>query len=64
MRISLDNAQVDGIEELTGKKLSKNANELVGQVIEMAKKSDNAGPKEIQVCDFTEKMASEKELEN
>jgi len=64
MRISLDNAQIEGIEELTGKKLSKNANELVGQVIEMAKKSDNAGPKEIQVCGFTEKMAEEAAQEN
>jgi len=64
MRISLENAQIEGIEELTGKKLSKNANELVGQVIEMAKKSDNVGPKEIQVCAFTEKMASEEEFEN
>ena len=61
MRITLDDRQVDGIEELTGKKLSKNGNQLVSEVIEMAKKSDNDGSKkEIEVCDFTNLMANER----
>ena len=42
MRISLEDDQVKGIEELTGKKLSKNGNELVAEVIEMAE--DNKNP--------------------
>lgn len=62
MRISLEDKQVEGIEELTGKKLSKNGNELVSEVIEMAKAGNNELEKEIEVCDFTNKMASEEKV--
>lgn len=41
MRISLEDEQVKGIEELTKKKLSKNGNELVAEVIEMAEENKN-----------------------
>ena len=41
MRISLEDEQVRGIEELTKKKLSKNGNELVAEVIEMAEENKN-----------------------
>lgn len=59
MRISIDQKNSEEIESLTGKTLTKNGNELIGQIIEMAKKSDeNGSEKCIEVCDFTEKMAS------
>ena len=62
MRIQIDEKNAEEIESLTGKPLTKNGNELIGQVIEMAKKSDgNVSEKSIQVCDFTEKMANNEE---
>ena len=36
IRISLDDENANSLEELTGQKLSKNGNELIGEVIEMA----------------------------
>jgi len=36
MRISVDDENVKSLEELTGKNLSKNGNEIIAQVIEMA----------------------------
>ena len=62
LRISIDQKNAEEIESLTGRTLTKNGNELVGQIIEMAKKSDwNGSKKSIEVCDFTEKMASNEE---
>ena len=64
MRISLEDEQISEIEELTGKKLSKNGNELIGEVIEIAKNSEDNGPVEISCCPKTEKLASETEEES
>ena len=62
MRIQIDQKNAEEIQSLTGKSLTKNGNELVGEVIEMAKKSNENGPeKSIEVCDFTEKMANNEE---
>ena len=36
MRISVDDSNVKSLEELTGKNLSKNGNEIIAEVIEMA----------------------------
>ena len=36
MRISVDDENVSSLEELTGKNLSKNGNEIIAEVIEMA----------------------------
>lgn len=60
MRVSIDQKNAQEIESLTGQMLTKNGNELIGQVIEMAKKSDDVGSKKgIEVCDFTNQMANE-----
>lgn len=62
MRIQIDQKNAEEIESLTGKPLTKNGNELVGQIIEMAKKSDgNGSKKSIEVCDFTKSMADNDE---
>ena len=62
MRISIDQKNSEEIESLTGKTLTKNGNELIGKIIEMAKKSDNDGSeKSIVVCDFTESLANDEE---
>jgi len=62
VRIQIDQKNAEEIQSLTGKPLTKNGNELVGQVIEMAKKSNgNGSKKSIEVCDFTEKMANNEE---
>ena len=62
MRISIDQRNAEEIESLTGRTLTKNGNELVGQIIEMAKKSDeNGSEKSIEVCDFTKQMANNEE---
>jgi len=39
IRVSLDDKNGNSLEELTGQKLSKNGNELIAQVIEMAESS-------------------------
>ena len=36
IRVSIDDENANSLEELTGKKLSKNGNELIAEVIEMA----------------------------
>ena len=59
MRISLEDEQVKGIEELTKKKLSKNGNELVAEVIEMAEENKNPD----SLC-WVESSCSEPEKED
>ncbi len=39
MRISVDDSNVKSLEELTGKNLSKNGNEIIAEVIEMVESS-------------------------
>ena len=39
IRVSVDDSNVKSLQELTGKILSKNGNELIAQVIEMAESS-------------------------
>ena len=46
MRISIDDENANSLEELTGKKLSKNGNEIIAEVIEMAE----AGQKPDSPC--------------
>lgn len=46
MRISVDDSNVKSLEELTGKNLSKNGNEIITEVIEMAE----AGQKPDSPC--------------
>ncbi len=36
MRVSLDENVVNSLQELTGKNISKNGNEIIAEVIEMA----------------------------
>lgn len=39
MRVSLDDDVVNSLQELTGKNISKNGNEIIAEVIEMAETS-------------------------
>ena len=63
MRIQIDDQNKDDLEDLTGKKLTKNGNSVISEVVQMAKESRPEAV-EISVCDKTEKMASETEEEN
>ena len=60
--------KLDELTNLMNKENSEkdDKQENEGQIIEMAKKSDNNGSKKsIEVCDFTESMANnEEEMEN
>jgi len=46
IRVSVDDSNVKSLQELTGKTLSKNGNELIAEVIEMAE----AGQKPESPC--------------
>ena len=62
MKLTLKPETVESLEDLTGKKIIRNGDEVVSQIIEMAKKSDgNGSKKSIEVCDFTESMANNEE---
>jgi len=61
MRILIDEQVKDELEELTGKKLTKNGNSMISEVVQMAKESREPEPIEISCCDKTEKLASESE---
>ena len=63
MRILIDDQVKDELEELTGKKLTKNGNSMISEVVQMAKESREPEPIEISCCEKTEKLASEPEKE-
>ncbi len=64
MRILIDDQVKDDLEDLTGKKLTKNGNSVISEVVEMAKESRGPEPVEISCCPKTEKLASESEEES
>lgn len=59
----IDDQNKDELEELTGKKLTKNGNSVIAEVVQMAKESQGPEPVEISCCPNTEKLASEPEEE-
>ena len=61
MRIAIDDQVKDELEELTGKKLTKNGNSMISEVVQMAKEAKGPEPVEISCCPKTEKLASETE---
>jgi len=64
MRILIDDQVKDDLEDLTGKKLTKNGNSVISEVVEMAKESRGPESIEISCCPKTEKLASESEEES
>ena len=59
MRISVDDSNVKSLEELTGKNLSKNGNEIIAEVIEMAE----AGNKPNSPCWMESDCSETEEVE-
>jgi len=64
MRVLIDDQVKDDLEDLTGKKLTKNGNSVISEVVQMAKESREPEAIEISCCDKTEKLASESEEES
>ena len=61
IRISIDEANASSLQELTGKTLTKNGNEIIAEVIEMAeanKKPDAACWLETNCSDQDEEVES------
>ncbi len=59
MRIAIDQEVQDDLEGLTGKKLTKNGNSVIAEVVEMAKDSQDPESVDISCCPRTDKLASE-----
>ena len=55
MRITIDEQNAQALEDLTGKKLTKNGNAAIRQVIEMAENAENDNSIELSVCENTKK---------
>lgn len=65
MKITLSDPTISALEEVSEKKITRNGDEVIRQVAEMAKKANESGQeKEVSVCDFTKEMASDGEEEN
>jgi len=65
MKITLSDPTISALEEVSEKKITRNGDEVIRQVAEMAKKAnENGQEKEVSVCDFTKEMASDGEEEN
>jgi len=62
MKVTLSEDTISALEEVAEKKITRNGDQVIKQVAEMAKHANEEGSeKSIEVCDFTEKMASEEE---
>jgi len=64
MRILIDEQVQTDLEDLTKKKLTKNGNAVIAEVVQMAKESREPESIEISCCDKTESLASEPEEES
>ena len=61
LKITLSDPTISALEEVSEKKITRNGDQIIREIAEMAKKaSENGSEKEIKVCDFTNKMAEEK----
>ncbi|KAG2474521.1 MAG: hypothetical protein NPMRTH4_360006 [Nitrosopumilales archaeon] len=64
MKITLSDPTISALEEVSEMKITRNGDQIIRKVAEMAKKSsENGQEQEISVCDFTEQMASEEKEE-
>ena len=62
MKVTLSEDTVSTLEEVAEKKITRNGDQVIREVAEMAKRANENGPeKSIEVCDFTEKMANNEE---
>ena len=62
MKVTLSDETVSALEEVSEKKITRNGDQVIKEVAEMAKRANENGPeKSIEVCDFTEKMANNEE---
>lgn len=60
MKIQLSDSTISALEEVAEKKITRNGDQIIREVAEMAKQAnDNGSEKSIEVCDFTNKMAKE-----
>jgi len=60
MKVTLKPETVESLEDLTGKKITRNGDQVIQEVCNMAEneQSDNSEPS-ISVCSQTEKMVSD-----
>ncbi len=56
MKVTLKPETVESLEDLTGKKISRNADQVVQEVCEMADEENGNKGIGISVCNQTEKM--------
>ena len=55
MRISLSPETIESLEDLTGKRITRNGDEIIRQVIEMVENSEKSNSVKMTVCDNTKK---------
>jgi len=62
MKVQLSDDTVSALEEVSGKKITRNGDQVIREVCEMAENSheNNSGPS-ISVCSQTEKMVSDEQ---
>ena len=62
MKVQLSDETVSALEEVSGKKITRNGDQVIREVCEMAEngQENNSGPS-ISVCSQTEKMASDEQ---
>ncbi len=56
MKLTLKPEVIESLEELTGKKITRNGNQVIQEVCEMAEKQNENEGIDISVCSQTEKM--------
>ena len=56
MKVTLKPETVESLEDLTGKKISRNADQVVQEVCEMVEEGNDNEGISISVCNQTEKM--------
>ena len=56
MKIQLSDETVSALEDVSGKKITRNGDKVIREVCEMAEKENGI---DVLVCDQTEKMAGE-----
>lgn len=62
MKLTLKPETVESLEDLTGKKITRNGDEVVQEVCEMAEKGQSNNEEiDISVCSQTEKMTEDDE---
>ena len=53
MKIQLSDDTVSALEEVSGKKITRNGDEIIREVVKMAETLDNGKSVEMTVCDNT-----------